>query len=76
MTSVSSEVVPCRYKQPVLLEAVSMVSMLSPDYDSMARAQLLTTMLQRAANDGDDISVVDLIRRGADPTGAGTLCFK
>ena len=45
--------------------------MLTADYDALARAQVLTTMLQRAANDGDDVSVVDLIRRGADPVGAG-----
>ncbi len=45
--------------------------MLSTEYDSIARAQMLTAMLQRAANDGDDMSVVELIRRGADPAGAG-----
>eukprot|EP00291_Cryptomonas_curvata_P010022 CAMPEP_0172189136 /NCGR_PEP_ID=MMETSP1050-20130122/22351_1 /TAXON_ID=233186 /ORGANISM="Cryptomonas curvata, Strain CCAP979/52" /LENGTH=140 /DNA_ID=CAMNT_0012863787 /DNA_START=67 /DNA_END=485 /DNA_ORIENTATION=+ len=44
--------------------------MLNTEYDSIARSQMLTAMLQRAANDGDDVSVVDFIRRGADPAGA------
>ena len=49
--------------------------MLTSEFDASARAQVLTTMLQRAANDGDDIAVVDLIRRGADPVGAGEVSY-
>ncbi len=45
--------------------------MLNTEYDSIARSQMLTAMLQRAANDGDDMSVVEFIRHGADPAGAG-----
>ncbi len=45
--------------------------MLTQENEACVKAQALVTMLQRAANDGDEISVIDLIARGADPAGSG-----